>query len=221
VTSTVSPRRYSEIALEVDVHGLVAEDVLDLHGPDLRREVGVAGDQLVQPRQRLHRHSCVTRTLDDLLAHVAGGGRNRDQELVGPVVAEDVRQLLGRPEHADAVEPEVLLARIVVDHADRRVPERTRLLHLADDELARVARADDDHFLAARGEARCTGSLEDRARKQARARDETQQEQPVEDRDPAWQPSGVRRREEVDDEARGETATVTPAGGAPYARVET
>ena len=114
------------------------------------------------------------------------------------------------------MQPKVLLARVVVDDADRRVPERPRLLHLADHELARVARADDDHFLAAGDEARRTGPLEDRARQKARARDETEQEQPVEDRDPARQPSGVRRREEVDDEARGEAGDGDAPRGAPH-----
>ena len=40
---------------EVDLDLLAAEDVLDLHRPDLGAEVEVAGDQLVQARQRLHR----------------------------------------------------------------------------------------------------------------------------------------------------------------------
>ena len=42
--------------LEVDLDRLAAEQVLHLDRADLDREVAVAGDQLVQARQRLHRH---------------------------------------------------------------------------------------------------------------------------------------------------------------------
>ena len=187
---------------EVDLDGLAPEDVLDLHGPDLGGEVVVARDQLVEPRERLHGHLRVARMLDDPLANLTRGGRNRDQQLVGPVVAEDVRQLLGRPEHADAVHAEVLLARVVVDEADRGVAEGARLQHLADHELARVAGSHDDDLLAAGDKAGRARPLEDRSREQARARYEREQQQPVEDRHAAREPRRVGRREEVDDEAR-------------------
>ena len=39
----------------VDLDRLAAEHVLHLNRPDLPREIEIAGDQLVQPRQRLHR----------------------------------------------------------------------------------------------------------------------------------------------------------------------
>ena len=48
-------------------------------------------------------------------ALLARGGRDRDQQLVRPAVAQQVRQLVGRAEHADAVQAQVLLARVVVD----------------------------------------------------------------------------------------------------------
>ena len=80
----------------------------------------VAGDQLVQAGERLDRDVGIARSLDDLLAHLAGGGRDCDQQLVGLVVPQDVRQLLGRAENADAVDAEILLATVVVDDADRR-----------------------------------------------------------------------------------------------------
>ena len=41
--------------VQVDVDGLAAEHVLDLHRPDLAGEVDVAGDQLMEARQRLDR----------------------------------------------------------------------------------------------------------------------------------------------------------------------
>ena len=121
-----------------------------------------------------------------------------------------MRQLRGRPEHANAVETEVLLARIVVDQADRRVAEAGRALHLADDELGGVARTDDDHFLAARDEPGRVGPLDQAARDQPRSGDEREQEEPVEDRDRARELEALDRVREQDDEvgddARGRDA---------------
>ncbi len=76
----------------------------------------------------------------------------------GPAVAQELGQLVGRAEHADPVQAEVLLARVVVDEPDRRVAERRVAEHLAQDQLRGVARADDEHLLAAR---------DDRARRRA------------------------------------------------------
>ncbi len=140
--------------LQVDLDRLAAEDVLDLDRTDLRGEVVLVGDQLVEAGERLHGNALPARDLDDMLALLARGGRDRDQELVRPVVAQDVRELVRRPEHADAVDAEVLLARVVVDDPDRRVAELARALHLLDHELTRVAGADDDHFLAAGDQSR-------------------------------------------------------------------
>ena len=80
---------------------------------------------------------------------LARGGRDRDQHLIRLVLADEPRQLGHRPEHADAEDARVPLARVVVDETDRRVREHARALHLLDDEAAGVARADDDDLLAA------------------------------------------------------------------------
>ena len=103
--------------LDVDLDRLAAEHVLDLDRTDLAREVEIAGDQLVQARQRLHRDALAPCDLDDPLPRLTGGGRDCDQELVRPSVTEDVLELGARPEHPDAVQPQVLLARVVVDQA--------------------------------------------------------------------------------------------------------
>jgi hypothetical protein len=201
---------------EVDFDRLAAEDVLDLHRPDLRGEVVVAGDQLVQPRERLDRHLRVTGQLDHLLPHVARGGRDRDKHLVGPVVPEDVGELGGRAEDAYAVDAEVFLAPVIVDEADGRVAERARLQHLADDELPRVSGADDDHLLAACDEAPRGRALEDRARRETRAGDERDQEQPVDDGDSARKPARVVGWEEVEREADEERGDRDAAQRAPH-----
>jgi len=202
--------------VEIDVDRLAAEDVLDLHRPDLRREVGLAGDQLVQPRQRLDRHVVLPRDRDDPLACLAGGGRDRDQDLVGPVVAQDVRQLLGRAEDADAVDAQVLLARVVVDQPDRRVAELAVALHLADRELARVAGADHQHLLAAGDETAGTGARDHAAGEQARAGDQPEEEQPVHHRHRARQPHLSHGRNEVDGQAGDERGSGYAAHGRPH-----
>ena len=83
-------------------------------------------------------------------------------------------ELVGGAEHAHAVDAQVPLARVVVDDPDRRVAERAVALELADHELAGVARADDHDLLAARHQPADRGPLEDRPRRQPRARDERQ-----------------------------------------------
>ena len=53
-----------------------------------------------------------------LLAFVAGA-----RMLVRTLLAQDARQVVGRSQHADAVDAQVARLRVVVDEADRRVPE--------------------------------------------------------------------------------------------------
>src|SRR5439155_12896401 len=69
--------------VEVDLDRLAAEDVLDFDGPQLTGEVEVAGDQLAQARQRLDEDALATGDLEDPLAQLTRGGRDRDQHLVG------------------------------------------------------------------------------------------------------------------------------------------
>ena len=186
--------------VEIDLDRLAAEDVLDLHGTQLAGEVHVAGDELVQARQRLDRHALLLGDVDDSLAQLSRGGRHRDQHLVGLAVSQHAAQLRGRPEHADAVDPEVLLARVVVEQADRRVAEVRRTLELAQDQLSRVAGADDDDLAPARHQAARRRALDQRAREEARPCDEREQQEQVDQRDAARQPRRVLRRERVQHE---------------------
>ena len=85
----------------------------------------VAGDQLVAgpaASSPARRPRAATSTIRWRAS--PGRGRDRDQHLVRAVVAQEARQLVRRPEHADAVDAQVLLARVVVDEADRRGAER-------------------------------------------------------------------------------------------------
>ena len=202
--------------LEVDLDRLAAEDVLHLHGPDLHGEVDVACDQLVQPRQRLHRDRRAARHLDDLRAHAAGRGRNRDQHLVGALLVQDRGQVVGRAQHADPVHAQVAGLRIVVDEADRRVAERGLAQDLLDDQVPGVAGADDDDLLAAGDDVARDRPLEQRTREHARTGDEGHQQEPVHDRHRARQPHGGHRVGEVDDEARDHAGDGHPARRAPH-----
>ena len=195
----------------VDLDRLAAEHVLHLNGTDLPGEIEIAGDQLVQPRQRLDGNVRSLGDLDHLLACLARSGRDRDQHLVRWVVPQDVRQVVCRAEHADAVQTDVLLARGVVDEADRRIAARGRLEHLADHELRRITRSNDDHLLAARHERRCAGPFDQAARKQPRARDQREQDQPVEHRNRAREWKAVDRVGEVN----GEVGDDARSGDAP------
>ena len=172
VTSTVWPSRYAATSWKSTSTCSRPSTSSHLHGTDLAGEAEVAGDELVEPRQRLDHDAQLLRRLDDPPAHLARDGRHRDQHLVGAMLAQHVRQLVDRAEHADAHDPRVPLARVVVDEPDRRVVEHPRALHLLDDQAARVAGADDDHLLAARDHRQAAGPLDRRAREEARAHDE-------------------------------------------------
>jgi hypothetical protein len=131
------------------------------------------------------------------------------------VLAQDARQLVDRPEHADAHDPRMPLARVVVDEPDRRVVEHSRPLHLLHDQASRVTRADDEHFLAARDHGQA-GPLDHRAREQARARDEREREEQVGGGDRPRQADAVHRRDEVDGQVGDEARDDDAARGRPH-----
>ena len=109
--------------LEVDLDRLAAEDVLHLHRADLRGEVDLVGDQLVEARQRLHRNALAARASTTCwrCSPEADGIAIRSSS--GRLSRRTCAELVRGPEHADAVDAEVPLARVVVDDPDRRVAE--------------------------------------------------------------------------------------------------
>ena len=154
-------------------------------------------------------------TADDALARVARGGRDRDQELVRAAFAQKLRQLLGRAEHAHAVEAQVLLARVVVDEPDRGVADRRVAVHLAQDQLRRVAGADDDDLLAARDDRARARSLDQRAGQEPCSHDEREEEEQVDDPDPARH-RGLVEVEQREDEKRRDDRCRHAAQHAPH-----
>ncbi len=215
MTSTTSSGEIARDRLEVGLDRLAPEEVLDLDGTDLAREVEVARDQLVQSRERVHGDALGACDRDDALAHVSRRRRNRDEELVRAAVAQELGQLGGRPEDAHPVQTQVLLARVVVDEADRRVAERRVPQHLAQDQLRRVTRADDEHLLAARDDRPRGRTLDDRPREEPHAHDEREEEEQIDDPDPARNRRGM-EVEQREDEEGGDDGDRDAAKHAPH-----
>src|SRR5919106_1639186 len=201
---------------EVELDRLPPEHVLHLHLAELWREVEVARDELVYARKGLHRHARVAARVHDPLPNLAAGGGYGDDDLVRLVVAQEVREIAGRPEHADAVKAHVPLALVVVHEPHRRVAEAGALLHLLDDELAGVARADDERFLPASDDPAPARALDDRAGEHARSHDEGQEDEPVEDDDRARDAQALDGVEQIDDDLCQEGCHGDGAGDGPH-----
>jgi hypothetical protein len=94
---------------------------------------------------------------------------------------EDARQLCGRAEHLQAADAHALLARVVVDEADRDAPQPGIAAKLRDDRLAARATADDQHLAgAAVGHPAHRALHEQHPYREARRGDERQRQQQVE-----------------------------------------
>ena len=113
------------------------------------------------------------------------------------------------------MEAEVLLPRVVVDEPDGRVTDGRVAEHLAQDELSRVACADDEQLLAARHDRARRGPLDDRAREQPHTHHEGEEEEQVHDPDPAGDRRGV-EVEEREDEEGGDDGRADSPEDAPH-----
>ena len=200
--------------LEIDLDLLAAEHVLDLNGADLPGQVDVAHDQLGEAGQRAHRDPLALGHRHDARAQSTRRRRDGDQQLVRLVVVQDARQLVGRAEHADALQAHVALLRVVVDQADRRVARLA--LQLADHQLRRVPGAHDEHLSATLHQAERVRPLDERARQHPRPADHGQRDQKVEDRDRARQPQLADRLREVDDHVGEHAGRQHADRGAPH-----
>src|SRR5436190_1092916 len=140
---------------------------------------------------------------------------NRDQELVRATIVKQVLELRRRAQDADAVQPQVLLPRVVVDEPDGRVPERRGAQHLAQDLLGRVSGSHDDDLFAP-GDDRPGGrALDQRAREEPAARHEGEQQQEIDDPDPPRNPSRMKGREREDEE-HDDDGDADSSEGAPH-----
>ena len=140
------------------------------------------GQQLEHRRQRAHADAALAARPHDLHPQPPGRRRDRDDDLVGLGLVEDLRQLARRPAHAHAVDAQPLLERVVVDEADRVQAELGVARELLADLAAALAGADDQHvaLVVARAQAR-QAAVVDRAREHARRGQEREREQEEED----------------------------------------
>ena len=148
-----APGQIAAGELGLHPHRLAAEDVLHPHLAHLPHQAAAVLQQLEHGRHRAHGHAALAARAHDARAHRAGSRRDRDQHLVGRDVVEHAPQLLRAAQHLQpAVDPRVLLARVVVDEADRAEAEVGVAQDLAQQQPAAVAGAHDQHRA---GVARC------------------------------------------------------------------
>ena len=102
-----------------------------------------------------------------------GRRRDRDDDLVGLGLVEDLRQLARRAAHAHAVDAQPPLERVVVDEADRVQAELRVARELLADLAPALAGADDQHVaLGVAGAQARQPAVVDRAREHARRGEE-------------------------------------------------
>ncbi len=164
----------------VELHGLSPEDVLDLHRPQLGDEVVVAVDEIVHVRQRLDRDPGLPAGRDHRGPLAAAGRGQRDVHLVGLARLEDLRQIVRRAEHLHALKAVAQLVAVVVDQPDRLVARQSVAEHLAQDQVAGVTGAHDQHLLALRDERATARAFQQGTRQHACATEKDQREDEVE-----------------------------------------
>ena len=99
------PAEIGADALELHLHGLAAEHVLDAHLAHLARQRAPALEQLEHGRQGPHGYRALAALAHDPRARGPRSGGDRDDHFVGLGVVEDLRQVLrGVAAHAHAVD---------------------------------------------------------------------------------------------------------------------
>ena len=143
-------------------------------------------------------------SVDDLLDLCTRRRRNGDDQLVHRVHGNDRGKLLHASEYLHAVNVESHLLRVVVEEADRQVSEARVVVHIAERELARVPRTDDE-YAAYRRVARLytTPPLAKRAQREAHSTHEDRREHRVHDQ---HRPRVVQRESEEDEAGREQHA---------------
>ncbi len=106
-------------AIEGHDDGIATEHVLDADLAQLTRELDAAAQELEHGRQGPHLDVTVAALGDDLAPQHAGRRGNRDHHLVGRAAVEHLSDLIGGPEHLQALGLHAALSRVVVDEADR------------------------------------------------------------------------------------------------------
>ncbi len=182
-------------AVELDHDRVAAEHVLDLDLAQLLAQLDAAAQELEHGRQGANADLALPAGGDDPGSQRPRRRGDRDHDLVGLGLVEDRLDLRRRPQHLEAEHPHPLLARVVVDEADRGRAQVRVEVHLADDHLTAGAGADDQHLVL--GQAVAVGRpLDDQPHREAGAGDQEQGEHEVHHRDRARQADleGLQRR---------------------------
>ena len=122
--------------VELHLHRLAAEDVLDLHLAQLPGELHAAAEQLEDRRQRPHGDVALPAGRDHTATQHSRCRRDRDDHHVGVELVQQLADLLRGAEDVEAVQPHAALARVVVEEADRLGAEVGVQLQLSGDHLA-------------------------------------------------------------------------------------
>ena len=189
-----APRQIGADALELHVHRLAAEHVLDAHLAHLARERAAGLQQLEHGRQRAHRDRARAALAHDPCARRAGGGRDRDDHFVGLGVVEHSRQVcLGVAAHTHAIDAQATLAGVVIEEAHRDQAELAVAQDLAHDHPPALAGAGDQHgalVLAPAAEGGERATLVDGAGDGAHAHEKHQREQREQHDHAVWEDDG-------------------------------
>ena len=169
-------------------------------GPDLRAEVEVAGDQLVQARQRLDRRRArrgTSRRSSGARVPAPTGSRSAPRRACCRAGGARARRSCRAPSPRGCGRRACAGRR----RRSRSACSASCRLRCSSRTISwpGVAGADDQHLLAVRDEPG-RRPLDQRAREQTRAGDEGEQQQEVERGDAARQPRGVHGRERVEHE---------------------
>jgi hypothetical protein len=172
-------------ALELHVHGLAAQDVLDAHLAHLPGERAACLEQLEDRWQCPDRDASLAALTHDSGSRRARCGGDRDDHFVGLGVVEDPWQILaGVAPHPHAVDPQAQLQGIVVEEADGQETELAVAQDLPHDHSPSVPGARDQDralTLPARAEAGQRATVVDRPRDRTDADQEDERQQCVDD----------------------------------------
>ncbi len=186
--------------LEVELHGLAPEQVLDADVAHLRERRTRAVAQVREPRQRLHAHAGLGAHARDLAQHAARDVGVRHDDHLDVLLAQHRGQVRDGAEHLEAFDQVAGQALVVVEEADghERFLARDAPPHFLHEVDARVVRADHErrHRVATE---RTQHAFAHEAPREADATDEQQFRHPHE-RDHARRELAVRHEEQQHDE---------------------
>jgi hypothetical protein len=132
----------------IEAHRRSGQKIFHRQAADLAN-LNFAIDDVEQVRQRLDWDLERLEGLDNRSYRRGVGVRDRDQHLVRPALLQNPRQVISSSQHRHAVDPPSHFRRVVIHETDRMVRELLVGLHVSDDQLGRVAGAEDEDALAA------------------------------------------------------------------------